>query len=277
MATVATEGLNTTAGSFSLLGSIVPSDSGVVKKLRAAGAIILGKTNLSEFSHFRGALASGWSGRGGQGSGAYYPNADPCGSSSGSAVAGSIGLAAVVLGTETDGSIICPSGYNNLVGVKPTVGLTSRAGGSCSSSLCHSYGTYTSLVIPISINQDTVGPMARSVTDAALALSIIAGPDPNDKATLSQPFPVPDYSKALTTDAFVGKRIGVPRHIFLDTDITESDQFVLDAFEIALKTIKQLGGTVVDPADIPSAAEIANSDNETIVFEVDFKVRQVSS
>ena len=139
--------MNTTAGSFSLLGSIVPEDAGVVKRLRKAGAIILGacrkylyssqsdmfrclgKTNLSEFSHHRGDLAPGWSGRGGQCTNAYFKNADPCGSSSGSGVAASIGLAAVTLGTETDGSIICPASNNNLAGIKPTVGLVSRAGG----------------------------------------------------------------------------------------------------------------------------------------------------
>jgi amidase len=141
-------GMNTTAGSFSLLKSIVPEDAGVVKRLRAAGAIILGmiyallqnnhltttlgKANLSEFAHFRGNLASGWSGRGGQCTNAYFINADPCGSSAGSGVAASIGLATVTLGTETDGSIICPSDHNNLAGIKPTLGLTSRAGGMAS-------------------------------------------------------------------------------------------------------------------------------------------------
>lgn len=147
-------GLNTTAGSFSLLGSVVPEDAGVVKRLRAAGAIILGqfqvtasesttahsrqlgKANLSEFAEFRGNLPSGWSGRGGQTTNAYFPNADPCGSSSGSGVAVSIGLTAVTLGTETDGSITCPSSNNNAVGIKPTLGLTSRAGGTCSHSYC---------------------------------------------------------------------------------------------------------------------------------------------
>jgi amidase len=139
--------MNTTAGSFGLLGSIVPDDAGVVKKLRAAGAIILGtqllyhsvmlhdlkmtlgKANLSEWAEFRGNLPNGWSGRGGQTTNAYFPNADPCGSSAGSGVAASIGLVTVTLGTETDGSITCPSSNNNAVGIKPTVGLTSRAGG----------------------------------------------------------------------------------------------------------------------------------------------------
>ncbi|KAJ7914941.1 amidase signature domain-containing protein, partial [Mycena leptocephala] len=174
IATIAAEGMNTTTGSFSLLGSIVPEDAGVVKRLCKAGAIILGKANLSEWAEFRNNLASGWSGRGGQASNTYFPHADPCGSSSGSGIAASIGLAAVTLGTETDGSITCPTSNNNLAGIKPTVGLTSRAG-----------------VIPISAHQDTVGPMTRSLTDAAIVLSVIVGKDPNDNFTLAQPPVVP--------------------------------------------------------------------------------------
>ncbi|OBZ66433.1 hypothetical protein A0H81_13690 [Grifola frondosa] len=256
IATIASEGMNTTAGSFSLLGSIVPDDAGVVKKLRAAGAIILGKANLSEFAHFRGNLASGWSGRGGQCTNAYFPHADPCGSSSGSAVAASIGLAAVTLGTETDGSITCPTSNNNLAGIKPTVGLTSRAG-----------------VVPISEHQDTIGPITRSVADAAIVLSIIAGIDPNDNFTLAQPSPVPDYTQALNKDALKGKRIGVPRTVFLNDNITGNDPFVNVMFEQALETLRGLGATVVDPANLPSANEIAVSNNETIVLDVDFKIQ----
>ncbi|KAF9442738.1 amidase signature enzyme, partial [Macrolepiota fuliginosa MF-IS2] len=206
IATVASEGMNTTAGSFSLLGSIVPDDAGVVKRLRAAGAIILGKANMSEWAEFRGNLPNGWSGRGLQCTNAYFPNADPCGSSAGSGVSTSIGLTAVSLGTETDGSITCPSSNNNLAGIKPTVGLTSRAG-----------------VIPISEHQDTVGPMTRSMTDAAIVLSVIAGKDPNDNFTLAQPDVVPDYTKALNKNALRGKRIGVPRHVFLNTSISGDD------------------------------------------------------
>ncbi|KAF8996738.1 amidase signature enzyme [Cyathus striatus] len=247
IATTASEGLNTTAGSFSLLGSIVPDD--------AAGAIILGKANLSEFAEFRGNLASGWSGRGGQCTNAYFPNADPCGSSSGSGVAASIGLVAVTLGSETDGSITCPSSNNNLAGIKPSVGLTSRAG-----------------VIPISSHQDTVGPMTRSLTDAAIVLSVIAGPDPNDNFTLVQPSPVPDFTKALNANALKGKRIGVPRTVFLNDSISGNDPFVNVQFEKALDVIRGLGATVVDPADLESAEEIVNSNNETIVLDVDFKV-----
>ncbi|KIJ16269.1 hypothetical protein PAXINDRAFT_75651 [Paxillus involutus ATCC 200175] len=263
IATVAFEGMNTTAGSYSLLQSIVPQDAGVVKRLRKAGAIILGKVNLSEWAHFRGNLASGWSGRGGQCTGAYYPKADPCGSSSGSAVASSIGLTAVSLGTETDGSITCPANQNNIVGIKPTVGLTSRAGGKL---------THVS-VIPISEHQDTVGPLARSMSDAALVLSIIAGPDPNDNFTLAQPTPVPDYTMALSNTSLVGKRIGVPRAMFLNDTMSGNDPYVNVVFEQALETLKELGATIVDPADLPSAYEIYNSNNETVVLDVYFKVQ----
>ncbi|KAG9226690.1 hypothetical protein CCMSSC00406_0006085 [Pleurotus cornucopiae] len=229
IATHSSEGMNTTAGSFSLLGSIVPEDAGVVKRLRKAGAIILGKGNMDEFAHFRGDnLPSGWSGRGGQNTNAYFPNGDPCGSSSGPGVATSIGL------------------------TTPTVGLTSRAG-----------------VIPISAHQDTVGPMARSITDAAIVLSVIAGKDDNDNYTLAQPPRIPNYIEALNQNALRGKRIGVPRRAFCnDTDIEES---VKMAFDRALDIIRGLGATVVDPADLPSAGEIALSTNETIVTDVDFK------
>lgn len=257
IATAASEGMNTTAGSFSLLKSIVPDDAGVVKRLRKAGAIILGKANLSEFAHFRGNnLPSGWSGRGGQCTNAYFPHADPCGSSSGSGVASAIGLTAVALGTETDGSITCPSSNNNLAGIKPTVGLTSRAG-----------------VVPISEHQDTVGPMTRSIADAAIVLSVIAGPDPDDNFTLAQPSPVPDFTKALNKNALKGKRIGVPRRVFLNDSITGNDPFVNQEFEKALDTIRNLGAVVVDPADLPSADEIAVSNNETFVLDVDFKIQ----
>ncbi|KAJ6573109.1 amidase signature enzyme [Mycena vulgaris] len=257
IATIAAEGMNTTAGSFSLLGSIVPDDAGVVKRLRDAGAIILGKTNLSEFSQARGNLSSGWSGRGGQASGAYYPRADPCGSSSGSGVAASIGLAAVALGTETDGSITCPSSYNNLAGIKPTLGWTSRAG-----------------VIPITANQDTVGPMARSLTDAAIVLSVIAGKDPNDNFTLAQPDVVPDFTQALNKDALRGKRIGVPRQGFLNNTITGNHPSINAAFEEALLILRALGATIVDPADFPvDTLDDLMARNHSLVARTDFKVQ----
>ncbi|KAJ7718054.1 amidase signature enzyme [Mycena metata] len=256
IATIAAEGMNTTAGSFSLLGSIVPEDAGVVKRLRKAGAIILGKANLSEWAHFRGNVASGWSGRGGQASSAYFPHADPCGSSSGSGIAASIGLAAVTLGSETNGSITCPASKNNVVGIKPTLGLTSRAG-----------------VIPLSAHQDTIGPMTRSLTDAAIVLSVIAGKDPNDNFTLAQPPVVPDFTKALNKNALKGKRIGVPRRVFLNDSMTENDPSIGVAFEEALITIKALGATVVDPTDLPSADEFITLGTRTRVLNVDFKVQ----
>ncbi|TBU30400.1 amidase signature enzyme [Dichomitus squalens] len=250
IATLASEGMNTTAGSFALLGSIVPRDAHVAAKLRAAGAILLGKANLSEWANFRGNVPSGFSGRGGQASSPYVPLGDPCGSSSGSGISSAIGLAAGALGSETDGSIVCPSGMNNLVGIKPTVGLTSRDG-----------------VVPISEHQDTVGPMTRSVTDAAIILSAIAGRDPRDNFTLAQPPVVPDYTQALRADGLKGQRLGVPRK-FLDG----LDPVVVGAFNASLETMKGLGATIIDPADFPDFDEFVASNNETVVLNVDFKV-----
>ncbi|KAF9484242.1 amidase signature enzyme [Pholiota conissans] len=258
IATIASEGMNTTVGSYSLLGSIVPEDAGVVKRLRQAGAIILGKANMSEFAFFRGKnneLPSGWSGRGGQCTNAYYPNGDPCGSSSGSGVAASIGLSTVTLGTETDGSITCPSSLSNVVGLKPTVGLTSRAG-----------------VIPVSLTQDSIGPMTRSVEDTAIVLSAIAGKDPNDVVTLSQPSVIPDFTKALNKDALKGKRIGVPRRIFMDQQVAKNAPYVGSVFEKALDVLRSLGATIVDPADLPSAQRMNKAPYEMIVMETDFKI-----
>ncbi|KAI5117586.1 hypothetical protein M0805_004581 [Coniferiporia weirii] len=249
IATLHNEGMNTTAGSFALLGSVVPRDATVAAKLRAAGAILLGKANLSEWANFRGNVPSGFSGRGGQATNPYFPNADPSGSSSGSAISSAIGLAAGALGSETDGSIISPSSKNNLVGIKPTVGLTSRAG-----------------VIPISSHQDSVGPITRSVADAAAILSVIAGRDPLDNFTLAQPEIVPDYSKALDINALKGTRLGIPR-LFQGTDPN-----ILAAFNASVEIIKGLGATIVDPAEFPDATEIRESGNETIVLTTDFKV-----
>ncbi|KAI1792717.1 amidase signature enzyme [Ganoderma leucocontextum] len=252
IATVTGEGMNTTAGSFALLNSIVPRDAHVVTKLRAAGAIILGKANLSEWSHARGTLPSGWSGRGGQCISPYVPQGDPSGSSSGSAVAAAIGLAAAALGTETDGSIIFPCNKANLVGIKPTVGLTSRAG-----------------VIPISSHQDTVGPMARSVADAVTLLSVIAGQDERDNYTLAQPSVLPDYTLALKPDGLKGVRLGVPRKRF-----AEIHDDVIVAFNASLDIMRGLGATVVDPADLVNHDEFETyrRSNETLVSSTDLKV-----
>ncbi|KAH9033356.1 amidase signature enzyme [Lactarius pseudohatsudake] len=249
IATRASDGMNTTSGSFALLGSLPPRDATVAAKLRAAGAILLGQANLSEWAHFRGVLPAGFSGRGGQSTSPYFPLADPMGSSSGSGIASAIGLAAAALGTETDGSIILPSSRQNLVGIKPTVGMTSRAG-----------------VIPISENQDTVGPMARSVADAAVILTAIAGRDPLDNFTLAAPARVPDFTKALKKDALHGVRLGVPR-LFLS-----GDPNIDGAFNASLLTLTELGATIVDPAEFPDANELLASMNESIVLSADFKV-----
>ncbi|KAI7301127.1 amidase, partial [Hortaea werneckii] len=191
------DAMNNTAGSFSLVGSEVPRDSTMAANLRKAGAVILGKTNLSQWANYRSDNSSnGWSAYGGQTYAAYYPGQDPSGSSSGSGVASSIGLSLAALGTETSGSILSPSDVNNLVGIKPTVGLTSRY-----------------LVIPISEHQDTIGPMARTVKDAAYVLQALAGPDQYDNYTSAIPWAndtsaKPDYVAACDYNSLAGKRIG---------------------------------------------------------------------
>lgn len=246
--------MSTTAGSFALLGATLPQDSGIAARLRAAGVVILGKTNLSQWANFRSTNSTnGWSAYGGQTFGAYYPQQDPSGSSSGSGVASSIGLALACLGSETSGSILSPSEVNNLVGIKPTVGLTSRA-----------------LVIPISERQDTVGPMARTVKDAAYLLQAIAGKDPNDNYTLAQPFNnPPDYVGACNYSSLRGKRIGIPRNIISDD---ESEAPVLAAFESAIRTIRRAGATVVDNLNITAFAldQYNNGNSSIIVLEADF-------
>src|SRR5207247_1426563 len=190
-----TTGMPTTAGSWALAGS-TPSDAFVVGRLKAAGAIILGKANLSEWANFRSApSSSGWSGIGGQTNMAYVTDRNPCGSSSGSGVVASADLAVAAVGTETDGSIVCPSGANGDGGVKPTLGLWSRAG-----------------VVPISANQDTPGPIARNVTDAAVLLRAATSVDPNDAATADQAgHAFTNYTQFLNDQALQGKRIGVWR------------------------------------------------------------------
>ncbi|KAI9459237.1 amidase signature enzyme [Lactarius psammicola] len=235
-------------GSYALLDSVPPRDATVAAKLRSAGALLLGKANLSEWSNFRGNVPSGFSGRGGQATCPFLENADPSGSSSGSAIASAIGLAAAALGTETNGSIVCPASRNNIVGVKPTVGLTSRAG-----------------VIPISKSQDTVGPMTRSVTDAALVLSAIAGRDELDDATLRQSTVVPQYVISLRVESLRGARLGIPRKY------QPADPNIIAAFDRALNIIEGLGATIVDPADFPNAEEFLESQNEKLVIETEFQ------
>ncbi|KAI4226264.1 MAG: hypothetical protein L6R36_003305 [Xanthoria steineri] len=246
--------MSTTAGSFALLGATLPRDSAVASKLRKVGVIILGKTNLSQWANFRSNNSTnGWSAYGGQTTGAYYPQQDPSGSSSGSGVASSIGLALATLGSETSGSILSPSEVNNLVGIKPSVGLTSRT-----------------LVIPISERQDTVGPMARTVRDAAYLLQAIAGKDSDDNYTLAQPFEsLPDYVGACNYSSLRGKRIGVPRNVITPG---EGDGPVLAAFDTAIQIIRRAGATVVDNVNITDFAldRYLNSNASLIVLEADF-------
>lgn len=237
--------MNTTAGSFALLGATVPEDSTAAARLRRAGAILLGKSNLSQWSDARSQNSSnGWSAHGGQTHGAYHHSGhqDPCGSSSGSAVAASLGLAWAALGTETSGSIQCPACFNNVVGIKPTVGLTSRY-----------------LVVPISEHQDTVGPLARTVKDAAYLLNAIAGHDSNDNYTSAIPFDqdtLPDFVDACQMSALQGKRVGVPRHLidfsYLFEDVPDGivDPLVA-AFNQSLDVIRSAGALIVEDVFFP--------------------------
>ena len=247
--------MNNTAGSFALYGAKVPKDSTLASKLRAAGVVILGKSNLSQWANFRSNNSTnGWSAYGGQTFAAYYPEQDPSGSSSGSGVSSSIGLAFATLGSETSGSILSPSEVNNLVGIKPTVGLTSRH-----------------LVIPISQRQDTVGPMARTVKDAAYILQAIAGKDPQDNYTLAQPFVTPpDYVAACNFSSLRGKRIGIPRNVIAPGE--EPDATVVNAFNAAVLTIQKAGATIVDNTNITAFAldQYNNGNSSIIVLDADF-------
>ncbi|KAL8389083.1 hypothetical protein RB595_008801 [Gaeumannomyces hyphopodioides] len=257
------DAMNNTAGSYALLGATVPRDSFVAAKLRAAGAIILGKANLSQWANYRSMNSTnGWSAHGGQVMGAYYERQDPSGSSSGSAVASALGLAWAALGTETDGSILSPSSVGNLVGIKPTVGLTSR-----------------DLVIPISEHQDTVGPMARTVKDAARLLQAIAGVDANDNYTSAIPGGVPDYAAACdpARPALRGARIGFPLNVLELYGATNSSDPQLVAFEAALALMEAAGATVIrGEANFTAAAEQAGSNSEMIVLNADFTVNLAS-
>ena len=226
----------TTAGSWALAGS-KPRDAFIAKKLKAAGAIIIGKANLSEWANFRsGPSSSGWSGIGGQTNMPYVLDRNPCGSSSGSGVVAAADLAVAAVGTETDGSIVCPSGANGVVGIKPTLGLWSRAG-----------------VIPISADQDTAGPMARNVTDAAVLLGAATGVDPDDAATAAQAgHAFNDYTKFLDDDALDGARIGVWRDGTYNQEVVGSA--VEPILEDAIDALEAEGATVIDGTDIDLSA-----------------------
>jgi amidase len=238
--------MTTTAGSLALAGSIPLQDSSVAKKLRDAGAVIIGKTNLSEWANFRSSHStSGWSGRGGQTRNPYVLDRNPCGSSSGTGAAIAANLATIGVGTETDGSVVCPSNANSLVGIKPTLGLISRAG-----------------IVPISHSQDTAGPMCRTVTDAVILLGALAGVDPRDSATnAGAGKALADYTKSLDVNGLKGARIGVHRKAFGFSDAV--DKVMNDAIDI----IKTRGATIVDPADIPTQGKFDDSELEVLLYE----------
>jgi amidase len=237
----------TTAGSLALAGASAPRDSYVAARLREAGAIILGKTNLSEWANFRSTKStSGWSARGGQVRNPYALDRNPCGSSSGTGAAIAANLAAIGVGTETDGSIVCPSGVNALVGIKPTVGLISRTG-----------------IVPISHTQDTAGPMTRSVVDAAVLLGALTGVDAKDKATAaSRGKASTNYMSALKADGLKGARIGVARKRYFG--YSPATDKLIDA---AIADLKAQGAIIVDPADIPTRAKLDDCEFEVLLYE----------
>jgi amidase len=227
----------TTAGSLALMDAPRPGDAAIVERLRAAGAVILGKTNLSEWANFRSSRSvSGWSGRGGQTRNPYALDRNPCGSSSGSGVAVAASLCAAAVGTETDGSIVCPSSMNGIVGIKPTVGLVNGRG-----------------IVPIAHSQDTAGPMARTVRDAAILLGAMA------EGTHAQS----DYTRFLDTNGLNGARLGVARKFFgFNPDVDK-------LMESCFSEMKLMGATLVDPADLPSHGHYDTAEN--IVLQYEFK------
>jgi amidase len=241
------DGMMTTAGSLAMVGAKSPKDSFVAQRLRAAGAVILGKTNLSEWANIRSSRStSGWSGRGGLTRNPYALDRNPCGSSSGTGAGISANLAAVGVGTETDGSIVCPSSSNGLAGIKPTVGLVSRAG-----------------IIPISHSQDTAGPMCRTVRDAAILLSALAGVDPDDNATSASAGKAQtDYSQYCDANGLKGARIGVARKYFGFSDTV--DALMTEALDV----MKQQGATLVDPADIETLGKFDESELLVLQYEL---------
>lgn len=240
-------GLATTAGSLALADNVTGRDAPVIARLRAAGVVVLGKTNLSEWANIRSDNSiSGWSAVGGQTRNPYALDRSPCGSSSGTGTAIAAGLAAAGVGTETDGSITCPAAVSGLVGLKPTVGLVSRTG-----------------IVPISATQDTAGPMTRTVEDAALLLTAMAGSDPADPATAQADRRREDYAARLKPDALRGARIGVMRYAAGFHPETDA------VFEAALATLKAQGAVLVDVPAFPNQDEIGG--NELVVLLVELK------
>lgn len=241
--------MTTTAGSLALEGSVPPQDSFIAERLREAGAVILAKLNMSEWAYFRGHVhsTSGWSARGGQCRNPYALDRNPCGSSSGSGVAPSANLCALAIGTETNGSIICPSSINGVVGIKPTVGLWSRSG-----------------IIPVAHSQDSAGPMCRTVRDAAHLLSACTGVDPRDPATAASGGNIqPDYSAYCEPEGLRGARIGVAR------SFPGFDPRILDLFEEALEAMRAAGAELIDPTDLDTASW--NDALSFVLMEYEFK------
>lgn len=239
--------MHTTAGSLALIDAKPARDAFLVSKLRQAGAIILGKTNLSEWANIRCSYStSGWSGRGGQTKNPYALDRNPCGSSSGSAVAVAANLCAVAVGTETDGSIVSPASANGIVGLKPTVGLVSRSG-----------------IIPISHSQDTAGPMARTVRDAAILLSVLAGGDSEDSATSDcASHQQVDYTKHLDAKGLKGARLGIVRSFFGFHDQVES------VMTKALQVLKDQGAELVDPVELTNLDKINEAEQTVLHYEL---------
>jgi amidase len=240
----------TTAGATALIGNIAKEDAFIVKKLREAGAVLLGKTNLSEWANFRSSRStSGWSSRGGQTRMPYILDRNPSGSSAGTGAAVAANFCVIGIGTETDGSITSPASINGLVGIKPTVGLLSRNG-----------------IIPISATQDTAGPMGRTVKDVAIFLGILTGVDNKDAVTLeSKGKAKADYTQNLSKDALKGKRIGVEKSFF-----RRRNEDVIAIFKQAIETMKGLGATIVE-VDLNSKVNAATGDSEFEVLQYEFK------